>query len=622
MVITGEGYRVGLRRKNFELLVLIGFMIIQLASLLALLPQRVAYAAAPTLSDYQTSNWADASNAAEATTSVTWTTGDLVVVVGMTETNSTVLDGPTVSGLSFSLVTTTNMANTTKIYLWQATAASSGSGVISSTASDGSTSQRGLAAFVYSGSSGLGNNNSIVGSSAKTVSLTRSQNNSSVITTMGDWNAVNDTSVTPTPSGGTLRHADFVSGRATAFLLDWGDQGAAGTTSYGITDHTGTVLMNAIAVEVKGNTTVEQEGFRFRADDGSETGATWLAAQDTNISRVADAATRLRMLVNSPDDPASAQYQLEYKKSTDSSYTKVPLTLPAAGSVTYGAAGTYAASSGATSRNPALPTGVTSQSELWAAVGSKNNATHSSSTSGWTKVAQQNSGASWTVSLWRYTGADATSASSITVTWTGSVASFGQSWREQGRRGTDPLGTPSVNSGTTSTHSTTGVTTTSSGSRVMYVDSAAANTVLATPGSWTEDLDNGSATGTTHLTVGGRDLGSSGSSSGNISVTGAAAAWVQWQIELPAPQPAFTMTASSNITASGENTTAQLTPPSGNTASLPSIAPNCVSTECGRRSSLWRQACQRRMPSVLVSRKMIFSIFAKRSARPCTSPTA
>lgn len=69
---------------------------------------------------------------------------------------------------------------------------------------------------------------------------------------------------------------------------------------------------------------VEQEGFRFRADDGGETSATWLAAQDTNITRGIATNTRLRMLLNNTvanADPSA--YQLEYKKSSDSFYRKV-----------------------------------------------------------------------------------------------------------------------------------------------------------------------------------------------------------------------------------------------------------------------------------------------------------
>lgn len=59
---------------------------------------------------------------------------------------------------------------------------------------------------------------------------------------------------------------------------------------------------------------LEQEGFRWRNDDGSEATATWKAAQDTNVTVVPDAITRLRMLVNATGDPASARYKLQYRK--------------------------------------------------------------------------------------------------------------------------------------------------------------------------------------------------------------------------------------------------------------------------------------------------------------------
>ncbi len=62
----------------------------------------------------------------------------------------------------------------------------------------------------------------------------------------------------------------------------------------------------------------DQEGFRFRNDDGSETTATWLADQDTNITRDKDLTTRLRFLVDSTGDLSASQYQLEWRKMGDS----------------------------------------------------------------------------------------------------------------------------------------------------------------------------------------------------------------------------------------------------------------------------------------------------------------
>lgn len=70
---------------------------------------------------------------------------------------------------------------------------------------------------------------------------------------------------------------------------------------------------------------VQQEGFRFRNDDGSETTATWKATQDSNITSEAESGLRLRTLINSTGatDPDAAQYQLEYKRSTDDVYYPV-----------------------------------------------------------------------------------------------------------------------------------------------------------------------------------------------------------------------------------------------------------------------------------------------------------
>lgn len=61
--------------------------------------------------------------------------------------------------------------------------------------------------------------------------------------------------------------------------------------------------------------TLEQEGFRFFNDDGSESTATGAALQDTNLSLGALVNTRLRMLLNATGDPPSRQFRLEYRKN-------------------------------------------------------------------------------------------------------------------------------------------------------------------------------------------------------------------------------------------------------------------------------------------------------------------
>jgi hypothetical protein len=71
-------------------------------------------------------------------------------------------------------------------------------------------------------------------------------------------------------------------------------------------------------------TLLTQEGFRFRDDDGSETTATWLASQDTPVTRAKNTPTRLRVLVDAASDPAGKAFQLEYRVAGSSDpWTKV-----------------------------------------------------------------------------------------------------------------------------------------------------------------------------------------------------------------------------------------------------------------------------------------------------------
>lgn len=195
------------------------------------------------------------------------------------------------------------------------------------------------------------------------------------------------------------------------------------------------------------------------------------------------------------------------------------------------AVGTRSQSSGNTQRAPSLPSGVASgRGILLCAVHSKNNATHSTATSGWTKIGQWNSGASFTVSLFIATGG----AGAPTITWSGSVACGAQiAYYEDAMNVLDPaLGQTSFNNGSGNPHTTTGFNTTRADSLVVYFDVAAANTALGAPSGWTEDNDAGSATDAGRHVWGSKKVPNAGDASGNISVTGATGAWVQGQVEI------------------------------------------------------------------------------------------
>lgn len=96
------------------------------------------------------------------------------------------------------------------------------------------------------------------------------------------------------------------------------------------TDPTDGVYSNQILPTIYATYTptgsLEQEGYRFRNDDGSESSATWLAAQDTDVTQPTLASTRLRMLLTTNGDPAAGNYQLEYKLSTDNWWTVATAT--------------------------------------------------------------------------------------------------------------------------------------------------------------------------------------------------------------------------------------------------------------------------------------------------------
>lgn len=70
----------------------------------------------------------------------------------------------------------------------------------------------------------------------------------------------------------------------------------------------------------------EQEGYRFRNDDGSEITATWAENQDTAHTMGKTGNKRLRVLGNMTGDPAAEAAELQYKETSDgvAEWRKVP----------------------------------------------------------------------------------------------------------------------------------------------------------------------------------------------------------------------------------------------------------------------------------------------------------
>ena len=213
--------------------------------------------AQPTLVAYSQSTWTDQTGAVAETTaaSFTWQSADRIHVLAATDDLGITLQTPTTAGanLTFSLISSTAGASNSRTYYWRGVASGAGSGTITADSGEATNGVRGIAVFQYRASDGEGTPVTQTGSTSKTMSLTRGQANSHVIQVMSDWAAINDTTTDPTPAtNATERVAANITGLVDHYVNSWGDQSGTGTTSYGITNHTGTVDMSGIVVEILG----------------------------------------------------------------------------------------------------------------------------------------------------------------------------------------------------------------------------------------------------------------------------------------------------------------------------------------------------------------------------------
>lgn len=152
-----------------------------------------------------------------------------------------------------------------------------------------------------------------------------------------DYNLSQDTTAPGTNSvtSGTVTFVNTISGSWNLHLAnDTSDAAGAGDpaldtdTYYPITldadgDTRHATTPDIGADEYLLSLAIEQEGFRWRNDDGSEALATWKAGQDVDASIQLDTNVRVRFLINATGDPASEQYQLEYRKVGDSTWRPV-----------------------------------------------------------------------------------------------------------------------------------------------------------------------------------------------------------------------------------------------------------------------------------------------------------
>lgn len=132
---------------------------------------------------------------------------------------------------------------------------------------------------------------------------------------------------TTTPGANQTTNAVESEAAASATLCGMSHE-AGGATVTMSWDWTSASTRNAhsainIAAAAGGGLALDQEGFRFRNDDGSETTATWKAAQDTTTTLAADETFRLRALINATGDPTSKGYKIQYRRVGDASWRDI-----------------------------------------------------------------------------------------------------------------------------------------------------------------------------------------------------------------------------------------------------------------------------------------------------------
>jgi hypothetical protein len=323
-----------------------------------------------------------------------------------------------------------------------------------------------------------------------------------------------------------------------------------------------------------------QNSYRFRNDDGSESAASWVAAEGAAVTLPLNTNVRLRAQVDTTGTPSASQYQLEYKKS-GGSYAKALAaqptpTMPAATQLTAGSS-----TSNTTSYATASVTLTAGRTYVLGVVHSGTaplaDPTGVQTTGGavtFTKLDgigfDTAASSAHKLSVWKVQ-AGSTVTATVTIT-TGTATGCAWSLMECDTNAAGTFGTPAKQAFDTSTTATAtpGTLTNTAGLQLAFGASALNSTSDTAGGtSWASvGTGNTYATPSTALETAQNTGGTatqvtfSGAGSGNR-----AAVAFEVKAVVPASVPIL-LAASANIAASAATaTTAQLTAPSGKTTS-------------------------------------------------------
>lgn len=279
------------------------------------------------------------------TSSVTVATGDVLVICGITESNTYTLATPTGGGLTYTLAQSVVVSNYATCYVWTAVSASSQTFTLSITMAGG-TGYWGFNALRFSGSNGVGaSSKTNVDGAAPSLGLTTGTDNAAIVVANGDWNAADGGSrtwrtingITPTSGNGLEATYARDASRATFYAARWNDAGTAGSKTTGLSAPSGQ-RYSIIAVEVQGTAggtgaTVTPSTVAATVTVPASTLSTGSTVSPTQVAAaVATPAPTVR--IHSTITPAAVALAAAVPAAAQSTgSTATPATVPAAAAV-------------------------------------------------------------------------------------------------------------------------------------------------------------------------------------------------------------------------------------------------------------------------------------------------
>lgn len=221
---------------------------------------------------------------ATKTVTASWTSGDKIVILAVSEDQANPMATPSATGLgSVTSKGVHNVAGSCWAGAWEGTATSTQSGVTVSSVITGGLNARGfLLVIVVDPATSAGTAYTVPsGDVNPTTSLTRAGTDSTIIGVAGDWSATAARAASPSTNSTSII-GTLVTGAYTAYGIRWDSQGAAGTTSYGVAGAAFGSPFTRLYVEIQGTAS---SGVNYSNSPADSVGVTDAAGTSTDYAR-------------------------------------------------------------------------------------------------------------------------------------------------------------------------------------------------------------------------------------------------------------------------------------------------------------------------------------------------